>query len=61
MTPVSVFPPRFYYVYFWWWIFDVIDLSYSFCNLLALLFKVSYFICGVCRWLIWLWDSRICF
>ena len=32
----------------------MIDLSYSFCNLFALLFKVSYFICGICRWLIWL-------
>jgi hypothetical protein len=36
-------------------------LPYSFCDLFALLFKVSYFIYGVCGQLIWLWDSRVCF
>jgi hypothetical protein len=42
------------YVYFWWWLSDVFNLPYSFCDLFALLFKVSYFIYGVCGQLIWL-------
>jgi hypothetical protein len=31
----------------------VIDLSYSLYNLFTLLFKVSYFICGIFRGLAW--------
>jgi len=42
------------YVYFWWWFSYVVGLSYSFCDKFILLFKMSYFICGVYRWLIWL-------
>jgi len=29
----------------------VIDLSYPFYDLFTLLFEVSYFICGISRWL----------
>jgi len=36
------------------------DLSYSFCNLFTLLFKVSYLVCGVYGWLNWLWDGGVC-
>jgi hypothetical protein len=42
------------YVYFWWGVSYMVDLSYSFCDLFTLLFKVSYSICCVCGWLIWL-------
>ena len=46
------------YIYFWWWWYSyVVGLSYTFCDKFTLLFKMFYFICGVYRWLISLWDG----
>jgi hypothetical protein len=32
----------------------VVNLFYSFCDMFTLLFKISYFVCGVYGWLNWL-------
>jgi hypothetical protein len=35
------------YICFWWGLSYMIDLSYSFYDLFALLFEVSYLVCGI--------------